>query len=245
MSLGIEFNPLNVSTNTIETVFRVAFRWRRCYQSETGITTQGDYRNCHRSADLKDQIFYPVAIALAIGMVLISLIEGWSQPKCGPFGGANGPADYSLIILSGGDLCRMEANFGYELDLVDDVLTIEAEEGAAQSDVQDNAHFRLGPDLETAYAGHKVRLSFTIKPSRDFGAQAFEFNYSAGNPGDTGWTRIELKPEWDTYTAEIEVPRRLIENEVAFDYLAIRPVVPEKTRSIDLREIRFRRLGQW
>ncbi len=194
---------------------------------------------------MKDKIFYPVAIALAIGMVLISLAEGWSQPKCGPFGGANGPEDYSLIILSGGDLCRMEANFGYELDLQGDVLTIKAEEGAAQTDVLDNAHFRLGPDLETAYAGHRVRLSFTVKPSPGFGASAFEFNYSTGKPGDTGWTRIEMQPDWNTYTAEIEVPRKLIEGEIAFDYLAIRPVVPEKTRSLDLREIRFRRLGQW
>lgn len=194
---------------------------------------------------MKDYIFYPVALVLVLGMVALSLFEGWTQPKCGPFGGANGPDDYSLIILNGGDLCRMEAAFGYELNLASDVLTIKAMDGAAQSDVQDNAHFRLGPDLETAYAGHTIRLSFTVKPSEGFGAQAFEFNYSTGKPGDTGWTRIDLKPDWDTYTAEINVPKKLIEGEIAFDYVAIRPVVPEKTRSIDLREIRFRRLGPW
>lgn len=194
---------------------------------------------------MRDAIFYPVAILLAIGMVMISLAKGWTEPRCGPFGGANGPDDYSLIILTGGDLCRMEATFGYELSLAEDILTIKAEEAAAQSDAQNNAHFRLGPDLETAYAGHTLRVSFTVRPSSSFGAEAFEFNYSTGKPGDTGWTKIELQPEWDTYTAEIEVPRKLIENEIAFDYLAIRPVVPEKSRSIDLREIRFRRMGQW
>ncbi|MEO0607226.1 MAG: hypothetical protein AAFY82_03280 [Pseudomonadota bacterium] len=194
---------------------------------------------------MKDTVFYPVAILLAIGMVAISMAKGWTEPRCGPFGGANGPADYSLIILGGRDLCRMEATFGYELNLAEDILTIKAEEAALQSDVQNNAHFRLGPDLEAAYAGHNLRVSFTIKPGSDFGAEAFEFNYSSGKPGNTGWTKIELKPEWDTYTAEIEVPRRLIENEIAFDYLSIRPVVPEKSRSIELREVRFRRLGQW
>ena len=194
---------------------------------------------------MKDAIFYPVAILLAIGMVMISLAKGWTEPRCGPFGGANGPADYSLIILSGRDLCRMEATFGYELGLEDEVLTIKADVDAPQSDAQNNAHFRLGPDLEAAYAGHKIRSSFTVRPSGGFGAEAFEFNYSSGKPGNTGWQRIDLKPEWDTYTAEIEVPRKIIENEIAFDYLAIRPVVPEKTRSIELREIRFRRLGQW
>ena len=108
-----------------------------------------------------------------------------------------------------------------------------------------NAHFRLGPDLETVYSGHKVRVSLTVKPTDGAGAQAFEFNYSAGKAGNSGWIRFDLKLDWDTYTAEIDVPRRLLENSISLDYLSVRPVVPEKTRGIELREIRFRRLGEW
>lgn len=194
---------------------------------------------------MKDIIFYPLMGVIALTMIGSAMFFGWSQPKCGPFGGADGPADYSLIILSGRDLCRMEATFGYELELNGDVLTIRAEDGAGLSNVEQNAHFRLGPDLETVYAGQKVRISLTVKPAAGSGAEAFEFNYSAGKAGDTGWTRFDLKPEWDTYTAEVEIPRKLLENSVAFDYLSVRPVVPDKTRAIDLREIRFRRMGEW
>ena len=194
---------------------------------------------------MKDSIFYPLIGLVVVGMVLSALYLGWQQPKCGPFGGADGPDDYSLIILKGGDLCRMEAYLGYDLNLEDDVLTIRATEDANYADVERNAHFRLGPDLETVYAGHKVRISFTVKPTGGAGAEAFEFNYSSGKAGDTGWTRFELKPEWETYTAEVNIPRKLLENTVALDYLAVRPVVPEKTRGIELREVRFRRLGQW
>jgi len=178
-------------------------------------------------------------------MITSALWLGWQKPQCGPFGGADGPEDYSLIILSGEDLCRMEAYLGYDLELEDEVLTIRAEQDANLPDAQRNAHFRLGPDLETVYAGHKLRISLTVKPTDGAGAEAFEFNYSAGKAGDSGWIRFDLKPEWDTYTAEVDVPRKLLENNVALDYISVRPVVPEKTRGIELREIRFRRLGQW
>jgi len=198
-----------------------------------------------RNMPLRDIFFYPLIAAVIAVMVLSALFLGWQRPQCGPFGGAQGPEDYSLIILQGGDLCRMEAAFGYELDLVEDVLTIRAEADAAVSDVEQNAHFRLGPDLESVFSGHKLRISLTVKPTNGAGAEAFEFNYSTGKAGNTGWVRFDLKPEWDTYTAEIDVPRKLLQDVASLDYISVRPVVPEKIRGIELREIRFRRLGQW
>ena len=194
---------------------------------------------------MRDIVFYPLIAVVVLVMVIAAMYEGWTQPKCGPFGGAEGPADYSLIILNGGDLCRMEGAQGYELNLDNDVLTIRAEETAPVSGVHENAHFRLGPDLKTAYFGQKLRISLTVKPADGAGAEAFEFNYSTGKAGDTGWIQFDLKPEWDTYTAEVDIPRKLLENSVALDYISVRPVVPEKSRGIELSEIRFRRLGQW
>lgn len=194
---------------------------------------------------MKDTLFYPLIAVIVTSMVVAALYLGWQKPQCGPFGGAQGPEDYSLIILQERDLCRMEAYLGYELDLQDDILTIRAEADANDEDVQKNAHFRLGPDLETVFAGHKVRISLTVKPTNGAGAEAFEFNYSTGKAGDTGWIRFDLKPDWETYTAEVDIPRKLLESVAALDYISVRPVVPEKTRGIELREIRFRCLGQW
>lgn len=194
---------------------------------------------------LKDSVFYPVIAVVVALMIASSMYLGLQRPQCGPFGGADGPDDYSLIILKGQDLCRMQDHIGFDLELENDVLEIRASEEANFPNVQQNAHFELGPDLETVYAGHKLRISLTVKPTDEAGAQAFEFNYSAGKAGDTGWTRFDLKPEWETYTAEVDVPRKLLENTVALDYISVRPVVPEKTRGIELSEIRFRRLGKW
>jgi hypothetical protein len=194
---------------------------------------------------LRDSVFYPIIGLVVALMVMSSFYIGWQQPKCGPFGGANGPEDYSLIILKGQDLCRMDGALGYEIELEEEVLTIRAEADSVYADVRQNAHFRLGPDLVTVYSGHKLRISFTVKPTNGAGAEAFEFKYGAGNAGDTGWTRFDLKKEWETYTAEVNIPRRLVENSEALNYLSVRPVVPDKARGIELSEIRFRRLGQW
>ncbi len=178
-------------------------------------------------------------------MVGLAVLAGVGQPRCGPFGGGNGPADYSLIVLGGQDLCRMAGYRGYELKLDQGTLEIKADADANFPEVERNAHFQLGPDLETVYAGQNVEIAFTVKPTDGAGAEAFEFNYSTGNAGDTGWTRFELKPEWDTYTAVVQIPRKLLETATAFDYLSVRPVVPEKTRGIELKEITFKRLGLW
>lgn len=218
---------------------RVAIRAR------LGLLAQPVHVRFSEIIPLKDIVFYPLIAVASAAMVLSAMYLGWQQPQCGPFGGADGPADYSLIVLNGQDLCRMQDYLGYELDLEEDVLTIRAQEDAIIADVQKNAHFELGPDLETVYSGHRLRVSLTVKPTTGAGAEAFEFNYSAGKAGDTGWIRFDLKPEWETYTAEIDVPRKLLENSAALDYLAVRPVVPEKTRGIELSEIRFRRLGKW
>lgn len=223
----------------------VAFHRARCYQSGDRNASLPSNPLAKGHDNLRDIVFYPIIAVIVVTMVIGSLYLGWQQPKCGPFGGADGPADYSLIILKGQDLCRMDGYEGYELLLQDDVLTIRAEEGANDADVQRNAHFRLGPDLETVYAGHKLRISLTVKPTEGAGAEAFEFNYSTGKAGDTGWTKFDLQPDWNTYTAEVDVPRKLLESTSALDYIAVRPVVPDKTRGIELSEIRFRRLGQW
>lgn len=223
----------------------VAFHRARCYQSVRRNASLVSNPLAKGHDALRDIVFYPIIAVVVVAMVIGSLYLGWQQPKCGPFGGADGPADYSLIILKGQDLCRMDGFEGYDLDLTDNILTIRSEATANYADVQRNAHFRLGPDLENVYAGHKLRISLTVKPTTGSGAEAFEFNYSTGKAGDTGWIKFDLKPEWDTYTAEVDIPRKLLENTVALDYLSVRPVVPDKSRGIELSEIRFRRLGKW
>ncbi|MEM8618013.1 MAG: hypothetical protein AAGF20_13905, partial [Pseudomonadota bacterium] len=61
----------------------------------------------------------------------------------------------------------------------------------------------------------------------------------------SGWQTFDLKPGWQTYDFTFNVPEKLLEDSAAFDYLSIRPVVPEKTRALEVRSVEFRRYGRW
>lgn len=199
---------------------------------------------------MKDIIFFPLVLLVAVIMVGGAMQVGSGVPLCGPVGGANGPADYSQAIIDGRDLCRMEGAYGHELtqsapEQKQNTLRILAEPDALRNDVEASAHFKLGPDLETVYAGQILRVTINARPSPERGALAFEFNYSTGKAGDTGWHRFYLEPGWKDYTHTIEVPKKLLESTVALDYFAIRPVIAEKPRAVEIQRITFDRLGPW
>ena len=197
---------------------------------------------------MKDILFFPLAILVAAGMVAGAMMMGGDAPQCGPVGGANGPADYSSATVNGADLCRLEGRRGFGLNLSDDgILTLSVEPQPPRDDPEQNPNFKLAADLELVYAGQKLRVSVTAKPAGAGGAEAFEVMYSTGKGGNSGWRRFDMKPDWDTYRFEYNVPEKLLEDQdaAAFDYLAIRPVGAEKTRVMEIREVDFRRYGKW
>ncbi len=193
---------------------------------------------------MNDRLFFALAFGVTLAMVGSSMVIGSRRPQCGPVGGADGPADYSTATISGRDLCRMVAGGEAQLDLRDDsVLKITAIVGALGDNPQGNPHFTLAADLEVAYSGQNLTVTVTAR-SRDEGG-AFEANYSTGNAGNSGWRRFDLTPEWQAYTFEYRVPERLLQDAVAYDYLAIRPVVPFGSRSVEIKAVELRRNGLW
>jgi hypothetical protein len=194
---------------------------------------------------LKDIVFFPLAILVAALMIGGAMMVGGDAPKCGPVGGAGGPADYRFARVEGANLCRMEGRKGFEVNLNDDILTITAEPKPPLPDYDQNPHFVLAGDLETVYAGQILKVSVTAKPSVGAGAEAFEVLYSTGNAGDSDWPTFQLRPDWQTYDFTFNVPQKLLESAVAFDYLAIRPVPGEKARSLEIKDIEMRRFGAW
>ncbi len=199
---------------------------------------------------MDDRIFFPLAIVVAVAMVGGASMVGIGTPICGPMGGARGPADYSEVVIAGADLCRMEAGRGYQLSELDagsdsNALRIRAQYGETSDDPLKTAHFKLGPDLETVYAGQKLRIVISARPADERGAMAFQVNYSTGKAGESGWQTFEMLPGWETYEYEFDVPQKLLKEAVAYDYLAIRPVVPRKARTVEVRSIVFTRHGPW
>ena len=86
-------------------------------------------------------------------------------------------------------------------------------------------------------------MTIEARPSRPQGATSFEANYSAGNEGNSGWQTFDLQSGYQAFSFEWDVPLRETQTN-ALDYLSIRPVVPEKTRGVEIRAIRIERIGQ-
>lgn len=194
---------------------------------------------------MKDIVFFPLMLFIAIAMVGGAMMVGGDAPNCGPVGGADGPEDYRFARVEGQDLCRMEGRKGFDVSLENDILTITAEPGSARSDYDQNPHFVLAGDLETVYAGQILKVSVTAKPTNGGGAEEFEVMYSTGNAGGSGWQKFQLQPDWKTYEFTFNVPQKLLESAVAFDYLAIRPLAGDKARSLEIKDVEMRRFGKW
>lgn len=82
------------------------------------------------------------------------------------------------------------------------------------------------------------------RPASDGGALSFEANYSAGPEGNSGWKRFALLQDYAPFTFTYDVPFKPMDAERGVDYLAIRPIVPEKDRAIEVRSVTFERLRQ-
>lgn len=179
---------------------------------------------------------------LAALMVLLALSPGAGDLPKGPIGGAN--SDYKTIIVEGDQLNRIIAGGEGAMGMVDldgeKILKIEAIAGLQNEDPVRGPHFILDSDLERVFADHEVEITMTIRPSQRKGAHAFQANYSTGRQGESGWQTFDMIPDWREYSFIYRLPVKLGDN--AYDYLGIRPVVPEDYRAIEVKRVKFRRI---
>ncbi|MAP96302.1 MAG: hypothetical protein CMK07_15260 [Ponticaulis sp.] len=193
---------------------------------------------------MNDIIFYPVALLAALAVIAAAALPGKDRLECGSVSGAG--TNYQRVTVVGDQLCRLQAagQVDIEQKMTGDEISsvmITSMAGMLGDRPDRNPHFRLAVDLEQQFAGFEVRITVEAKPGDDQGAEAFEVNYSAGNEGNSGWQVFQLQPGYRAYAFTWNVPVRMAE-EQALDYLAIRPVVPDKSRSVDIRSVTFERL---
>ena len=197
---------------------------------------------------MKDYLFFPLVFAAALAIIAAAALPGQNRMSCGSVsGGAS--LDYSSITVAGDDLCRLEVGGEARVTQIrtDDAISsveIKASSGALGDRPDRNPHFRLAEDIERQFSGFRIRVTIEAKPGLDGGALAFEANYSAGPEGNSGWQRFNLMPDYETFSFTYDVPFKPLDAENGVDYLAIRPIVPEKDRAIEIRSVTFDRLRQ-
>jgi hypothetical protein len=195
---------------------------------------------------MRDRFFFPAALVVVGLMVFFAI-----RPAIGalPTGTVTGDGThYDKIVVEGDYLHKIYAGGNAKTELIDGpdgqpLLMIEADAGALRDEPELGPHFRLAADIEIQFAGQTIRTIVRARPADDKGAVQLALNYSAGRVGESGWKIFDLKPGFEDFSFDYDVP--MIEGDQGVDYLGIRPVVPEKSRALIIERVTFERIGQW
>ncbi len=195
---------------------------------------------------MRDHFFYPAALIVLALMVFFAIRPGIGRLPDGPVTGDG--VNYSVITIDGNNLNKIYAGGEAETRFAKDpegnpAVFIRIETEALSEDPLLGPHYRLAGDLEVQYSGQIIRCTVRARPADEGGAMQMRVNYSAGRVGESGWQTFDLKPGYQDYTFEYRVP--IARGDQGLDYFAIRPVVPDKSRSLWVKQITFTRLGRW
>lgn len=183
---------------------------------------------------MSDRVFFLAAFLLAAFMVTLGLAPALGQKPSGPVSG--GGTDYRRIEVSGEQLYRIVAGGEADIELMrtdgQTVLRIGVAEGMLSEDPVQGPHFVLAPDLEVAFAGRPVRVTVNARAADKYGASEMRLHYWVGSGEGSGWQEFGLTRQFQDYSFEYEIPPRNAGTDPGYDYVAIRPVVPEKERAV-------------
>jgi hypothetical protein len=193
---------------------------------------------------MQDRYFFPLAAVVAGAFVLTALQPYMPRPPRGPLS-CGGCANIEDVTAAGKELHRfVPGNF-------DGVSMVETPEGPilritrlaeqVYEDPRSGPHIVLAEDLEFAFESRLIEVTIEARATPDAGASQFEADYFAKSEGESGWQPFDLTSDWKPYSFSFETPAS--GGTLGYDYLAIRPVVPDKRRAMDVRSIRIRALG--
>jgi len=194
---------------------------------------------------MKDIVFYPLAVILGTGVLILALLPGIGALPSGPV--SVGDGRYEAVSVSGLQVNRMQPGGNAALSLVEagpeSAIRIDVEADTLSDDPVLGPHFPLAADLEVQFSGFEIEITVRAKPGPERGATAMRMNYSTGRHGESGWQEFALKPDYQDYSFTYEVP--VHRGDQGFDYLGIRPIVPDKSRSLLVEAVEFKRLKRW
>lgn len=192
---------------------------------------------------MRDVLFFPLAGTLVLLMVFLGLQPGIGRLPTGAVAGDG--INYDRIVIEGRYLNKIIAGGDARTRLIRTpdkgyMLRIEAEADALADSPELGPHFRLAPDIEMQFSGQRIRCTVRVRPAEEQGAVEAKASYSAGRAGESGWQTFSLEADFADFSFEYDVPE--VVGEQGVDYVAVRPVVPEKRRAILVERITLERL---
>jgi hypothetical protein len=192
---------------------------------------------------MRDRLFFPLAALLTGLIVFLALLPGIGRLPTGAVAGDG--ANYDRITIEGDYLNKVIAGGNARTELVRGagnayLLQMTVAAGALPDAPELGPHFRLAPDIELHFSGRRIRVTVRMRPGETRGAVEAQANYSAGRVGESGWQPFNLQPDFTDFSFEYDVPP--MSGEQGVDYVAVRPVVPEKERVLLIERITLERL---
>jgi len=185
---------------------------------------------------LKDRYFYPLAIALIIGMIYFAMSK----------------ADYTVLtkemilengfIVEGEDLSTLTASLGTLYSYTGKTSEMSAfvtmKSNIARKDTPASAGIfaPLGPDYEAAFAQKNLKMTVRARQGQKNPLEHFDMGYFTSDVGDSGWIRQALTPNWQDYS--IEFTPNVPVNKLEVDYLGVWPGDNGRHETMDVQFIK-------
>lgn len=194
---------------------------------------------------IPDTLFFPLAILLAAALVYLAIDPFADRPPRGPV--SAGGRNAEDVTIRGRELNRfLPGDFGSLTMLPagpkgrDTLARLDRYADQVYQDPRSGPHIVLAEDVEQSLGSHPIEVTIEARTVGDFGATSFEAEYFAKAGADSGWKSFPLTKDFQPYTFSWFPPKP---DNLGYDYVGIRPVVPDKHRVMEVRSIRVRVTG--
>lgn len=188
---------------------------------------------------MRDAFFYPLAVMLTGGIILLALFIGGEPPI----------TDEEILRdgwrMSGSDLRSLTVSPGsgavYSSDEGGYIrLSQQVPLGVGPSSI--GVFATLGPAHERVFAGKRLRVSFRARAARANPLRAFQTAYVPVEATPSDWVNHELGLDWRNYRFEYTPP--VVEADPNVDLIAIFPGRWGRNQQMDVASIRVDVLGR-
>ncbi len=194
---------------------------------------------------MSDRLFFPLAFLVAAGFVLLALQPWAARPPHGPVSGGGRNAED--VTIAGEELHRFIAGNAGALEIValqpnqPPVLRISRLADQVYDNPQSGPNLAFAEDIEYTLENREIEVTIEARSDGEFAASQFQADYMARPNEESGWKTFNLTQEFAPYSFTYKTPPRgKIEG---YDYLGVRPVAPDKRRTMEIRSIRVHALG--
>ncbi len=198
---------------------------------------------------MSDRLFFPLVLLVGLLLVAVALLPALDRKPTGSvsFSAEEAADGYGRLVIDGEELYKIIAAGEARISFFAGpdgrtLLALSADENMLGDDPLSVPHFRLAADVERVLSGKRIKVTIEARPGTERGAEAIRVNYSAGREGGSGWVTLPLRPGFSDVAFGWNVPERT-NTDLSVDYLAIAPVVPDKSREVIIRQIVIEWLG--